>query len=113
MVDDMYNEPKENSLKSMIGDFYNRQNTSSIIFVWVVALILVVMAVLCGRAFFMAPDTRTQILFATFFLIIMGQFQFLRGLVLQASQRNSIQRELKRLELHIAELGEAIREHSK
>jgi hypothetical protein len=113
MLADTYEESKENSFRGMIGDFYNRKNTSNIIIVWIIALMIAVLAVFCGKAFFDAADTRAQILFATLFIVLMGQFQFLRGLVLQMSQRNSIKRELKRLELRIAELSEAVREHSK
>lgn len=113
MLTDTYEESKENSFRGMIGDFYNRKNTSIVILVWIYSLSCIALAVYCGIAFFNAEDMRTQIMYATIFVVLMQSLQAGKFFAWLVMHRNSIKREIKRLELRIAELSEAIREHSK
>jgi hypothetical protein len=109
MIADTYEESRGNTLRGMIGDFYNRQNTSVVIVIWVFALICIALAVYCGIAFFRTADTRMQIMYATSFIVLMQFVNLCKVFAWQIIHRNGIKREIKRLELRIAELNETIK----
>ena len=55
-----YDCSKENSLCSMIGDFYNRKMLSIIILVWTWGIIIIALAVWSAVNFFKAEQTKDQ-----------------------------------------------------
>lgn len=113
IITDTYEESKEDTLRGMIGDFYNRKNSSSIALVWVFAIIIILLSVYCGTAFFKAEDTRMQIMYATIFIVLMESLNIIKIFAWLIVHRNGIKREIKRLELRIAELNETVKSHSR
>jgi len=100
----IYNNSKEGTMRSMIRDFYNRKMLSVIILLWVDFLIILALAVFCGIKFFKTDQTQYQIMYATIFLCCTQIFILIKIFAWQMIHRNSIKREIKHLELRIAEL---------
>jgi multisubunit Na+/H+ antiporter MnhG subunit len=108
MMDDRYDHSREDTIRFMLSEFYSRKMAATALLVWGVGLLFLAAAVYSAVAFFRAAETRDQILYATTFLsslLIMG---LLKIFAWQMLHRNSIKREIKRLELQIAELAAAL-----
>jgi hypothetical protein len=88
------NYSKEGNICSMLHDFYNKNMLSVIVLVWFWAIIFIGGAVYCGIQFFKADQTRDQIMYAVIFVCCW------QGITIH---RNAIARQIKRLELRIAE----------
>ena len=53
MIDDKYDDSKEDTLRSMIHDFYNRKMISKVILIWIHGSISMSLMVFSGIKFFM------------------------------------------------------------
>ncbi|TKJ34422.1 MAG: hypothetical protein CEE38_17915 [Planctomycetes bacterium B3_Pla] len=110
IIDGTYDEPREDGIWSMVGDFYNRRMLSVVVFIWVWGLAIMAVTIFSGIKFFDAEQIKSQIMYAAIFIC---GFQFI-GLVKifawQMIHRNGIKREIKRLELRIAALSEAVKD---
>jgi hypothetical protein len=100
-----YEDVRENTVRSMLGDFYNRRMLSTAIFVWVWGLAVVVGAVFCAVRFLNTTETRYQIMFAAIFICCVQFLALTKIFAWQLIHRNGILREIKRLELRIAQLA--------
>ncbi len=74
------------------------------------AVAFMVLIVLAAVEFFQADDTKWQIFYATGILLLAGLLLLVKLWGWMQMNRYSIQREIKRLELRILELGEQKRE---
>jgi cytochrome c biogenesis protein CcdA len=99
-----YDQQRENLLRSMIRDGYSRQMRGTLLFVWAWALVFMGLAVFCGVAFFYAERTREQIMYAAGFLTAVQGILGMKIFAWQAIHRNSVIREIKRLEARLLEL---------
>jgi len=99
-----YEDSKEDSLCSMLADFYSRRMLSTAILVWVWGIVFVAGAVYSAVRFFAADQTRDQIMYAALFICLVQFVGLMKVFAWQMIARNSIKREIKRLELRIAEL---------
>ena len=109
MLEDTYDESRENTLRSMLKEFYNRKMLSVVVLVWIGAIIFLAGAVYSGIEFFKTDQIRYQIMFAAIFICcwqVVGQMKSFAWLMIH---KNSIKREIKRLELRIAELNETVK----
>ena len=109
IIEDNYDESRENTIWSMVGDFYNRKMLSTVILVWSLGIIFMIGAVLSGVKFFRTSDTQYQMMYAVIFLTCLQWVSSLKIFAWQMIHRNSIKREIKRLELRIAELNESVK----
>lgn len=109
ILQDDYDEARENSFVGMIGDFYNRQMMGVAIFAWAWGLAMVAGAVFCGVRFFQAEAVRDQLMFAVIFLVCITWLNAIKIWSWQMIHRNNVKREIKRLELRIAELSEVMK----
>ena len=109
LLNETYDQGKEDTLRGMIKDFYNRKNTSNVILVWIFALLCIAGAVICGIMFSKASETKIMILYATLFLVCAHWVDLMKIFAWQMIHRNSLKREIKRLEIRIAELNETIK----
>ncbi len=109
MIADTYEESRAESLHGMIKDFYNRKMCSIVIIVWAFALLCIGAAVICGIKFADASDVKMMILYATLFLVCVHWIDLMKIFAWQFIHRNGIKREIKRLEIRIAELSETIK----
>jgi cellulose synthase/poly-beta-1,6-N-acetylglucosamine synthase-like glycosyltransferase len=109
MLEDTYDESRENTLRSMLKEFYNRKMLSVVILVWIGAVIFIAGAVYTGIQFFNTDQTQRQIMFAAIFIVcwqVVGQLKTFAWLMIH---KNSIKREIKRLEFRIVELSDIMK----
>lgn len=109
IIEGAYDDNKEDSLRSMIHDFYNRRMLSNIVLVWGFGLLFIAGAVFSGIKFFDAEQTRAQIMYAVIFICCMQFVGTLKVFAWLIIHRNGIKREIKRLELRTVQLTETIK----
>ncbi len=103
-----YNDSKEDTLYSMLKDFYNKKMLFWIIILWVYFLVFLALAVFSGIKFFKTDQTRYQIMYAAIFVCCIQFFALIKIFAWQMVHRNGILREIKRLKLAIAELAQTV-----
>ena len=108
MIDDTYDDSREGGVLWMARDFYSRKMASLAIMVWGFALFFFAGAVYCGIAFFKTDEIRYQILYAAVFALFVEGIGLMKIFAWQMISDNSIKRELKRLELRIAEMAKGL-----
>jgi uncharacterized membrane protein YbjE (DUF340 family) len=112
IIDDEYDKSKEESIWSMARDFYSKKMMSTAILVWVWAIIFFAGATYCGIKFFQTNQMKYHILYAALFVCFVHGIGLMKIFAWEMIHRNSIKREIKRLELRIAELSNSITEKS-
>jgi hypothetical protein len=112
VIDDEYDESEEDKIWTMLREFYNRKMMPFIILLWIWAIIFIGGAVYCGIKFFQTDQTRYHIMHAALFVCFVYGIGLIKIFAWQLIHRNSIRREIKRLELQIAELANSIAEKS-
>jgi len=109
IIDDEYDETKEDKIWSMLKDFYNRKMMSFIILLWIWAIIFIGGSVYCGIKFFQTDQAKYHIMHAALFVCFIYGIGLIKIFAWQLIHRHSIKREIKRLELRIAELNETVK----
>ena len=105
-----YDKSHEDSLRSMLSDFYSRKMVWIAVLVWGWALLFIGGAVISAIGFFAAEQTKDQIMYAALFICQVQFVAFIKVFAWLMIARNGIRREVKRLELRIAELTKALAE---
>ncbi len=110
IIDDSeeYNPTKEDTIRTMLSDFYNRKMLSMVILVWALGLAFMGGAIICAVGFFENVETKDQIMYAALFICFIQFVGQIKVFAWQMIHRNSLKREIKRLELRIAELPQAL-----
>ena len=109
MIDDKYDDSREDSIRSMIHDFYSRKMLSTAIYIWTCGLIFMAMMVFSGIKFFKTDQTQTQLMYAVIFIVATQFICLIKIFAWQMIHRNGIKREIKRLEIRPAELAQTIK----
>ena len=105
IIDGTYDEPREETIWSMLRDFYNRRMLSVVIFIWAWGLAIMAVTIFSAVKFFNVEQTKYQIMFAAIFICGCQFIGLTKIFAWQMIHRNSIKREIKRLELRIAALA--------
>ena len=103
ILDDTYDDSREDSLRTMIGDLYSRKMLSTTVLIWFWAIVFLVAAGYTAMKFFETDETQSQIMYAALFVCLVQFIGLMKVLAWQMMARNSVKREIKRLELRIAE----------
>ena len=109
IVEDMQNDSDQEGFMSMLGDVYNRKTLTVAIFAWVWGIVFIIGAIYCGVQFFETENTKYQIMYASLFVTFMIFLSIIKVFAWELMSRNNIKREIKRLELRIAELTEIVK----
>jgi hypothetical protein len=109
IIDDIYDESKEDTLLSMVGQLYSRKMFPSIIVHGAYSLPFFALAVFCGIKFFKTDHLLYQIMYAAIFVCCVQFIVFSKVKYWQMLFKNNISREIKRLELRIAELNQTVK----
>jgi hypothetical protein len=109
IIEDSYDESKEEGLRSIVRDFYTRKQLSSAILAWALAIFFIGLAIYSGIHFFRTDQTQWQITYAALFIVGVHEFGMIRSFVWQMAHRQNLKRDLKRLELRVAELSEMLK----
>ena len=110
IIDDTYDDSREDTLLSMVGQLYSQKMVPSMIVHFAYSLPFIVGAVLCGIKFFKTDQTQYQIMYAAIFICCIQFCIFSKAKYWQMLYKINTSREIKRLELRIAELNETIKE---
>ena len=108
ILDDTYDDSREDSIRTMIGDFYSRKMLSVAVLVWFWGIVFFVGAGYSAMKFFETDETQLQIMYATVFVCLVQFMGLMKVFAWQMIARNSIKREVKRLEIRIAELTKSL-----
>jgi hypothetical protein len=108
ILDDRYDASREDSIRAMIGDFYSRRMLSTAVFIWLWGLIFLAGAIYSAIRFFGADEVKSQILYAALFICLFNLLGLVKIFAWQIIHRNGIKREIKRLEIRIAELAKSL-----
>lgn len=98
---------REGTYVSLITDFYTRNNGAMIWWVWGNALFFLGLMIASAILFFLTSSTRFHILYATLFLTGVQVIVLTKIVYFLAVLRNRTLRDLKRLELKMAEKNES------
>lgn len=109
MLDDSYDESREDTLRSMAHDFYSRPLLSTAILVWGFAILFLALAVFSFIQLFKTDQTRWQIAYAALFICGAHGVGLINIFAWQLVHRHSIKPAIRRLELRVAELSAALK----
>ena len=109
IIEDTYDDSKEDSLFSMVGQLYSRRMFSSFIVHAAYSLPFAAGVVFCGIKFFKTDQTQFHIMYAAIFVCCIQVCIFSKAKYWQMLHKINISREIKRLELRIAELNETVK----
>ena len=109
IIENTYDDSKEDTLRFMLSDFYSRKMWSIALLIWIFAIAFFVGATYSGIQFYKTEQTKLQIMYAAIFILCVGGIGWMKIFGWQMLNKNSIKREIKRLELRIAELAEAVK----
>ena len=110
IIEDTYDDSEGDTYWSMAKDFYNRKMFTVVIALWVFAIIFLSGAIISAVLFFMTDITQYHVMYAAIFITFMLFFSMIKIFAWQMIHRNNIKRELKRLELRIAELTQIVKD---
>ena len=105
-----YNNSKEESYISYARDFFKNSQRWAIILVFVHFFFFLALAVISGILFLLTDTTKYQIMYAALFVCCLLIGYLIKVFAWVWGSRNIISREIKRLELRIAELTEIIKD---
>ena len=109
IIEDTYDDSKEDTLLSMVGQLYSRKMFPSFIIHFLYSLPFMAGAVFCGIMFFRTGRTQFQIMYAAIFVCCIQFCIFSKAKYWQMLHKNNVSREIKRLELRIVELTEIVK----
>ena len=112
IIEDTYDDSQEDNLLSMVGQLYSKKMFSSMIVHGAYSLPFIAGAIFCGIKFFKTGQTQYQIMYAAIFVCCIQVCIFSKAKYWQMLFKNNTSREIKRLELRIAELADSIVEKS-
>jgi hypothetical protein len=110
IIEDTYDVSREDTIWTMVSDLYNRKTLSVIIVLWILMILFMSALVYSGIKFFQSEQVQSQIMYATIFSCCFLGVNVVKIFAWQMSHRHGIKREIKRLELRIAELNQNIKE---
>jgi hypothetical protein len=103
-----YDEARDNTLRTMLSEFYNRKMTSIVILVLGMGLTFMGAGILSLVLFFRTDDIRFQIFYAIMFLMFMQFLGMMKIFAWQMIHRNSLKREIKRLEIRLQDISDRL-----
>ncbi len=110
MIEDTYNESQAGWLRTMLKDFFNKKMLWVVINVYVWFFIFLVPTIISVIQFFKTEETKYQIMYAAIFVCCSLSIGFLKVFAWVMVQRHTMTREIKRLELRVVELSQAVKD---
>jgi len=109
IIEGTYDDSREDTIRSIVGDFYSKKLLSTVVLVWVWAIIFFAGAFYSALKFFETDETQLQIMYASIFVPCVICIGFMKVFAWGMVHRHSIKREIKRLEIRIVELSETMK----
>ena len=109
IIDGTYDDSKEDTYCSMLRDFFSKKMRWFTINFYVWSIFFMAVAILGAIQFFWINQTKFQIMYAAIFICCSLSVGFCKAVAFVMISRHNIKREIKRLELRIAELNETVK----
>jgi len=109
IIEDTYDESKEDTYRAMLRDFFSKKMRWFTINLYIWSFIFIAMAIISAIQFFKADQTKLHIMYAAIFICCSLSIGFIKAVAFVWISRYNIKREIKRLELRIAELNESVK----
>lgn len=109
IFEETYDESRENTISSMLKDFYNKRMLSIVIVLWAWGLLFCAGAVYSAIQFFKDIEMKSQLMYVAIFLCCCQFLGLIKVFAWQIIHRNGLRREIKRLELRVAQLSETVK----
>ena len=110
IIEDTYDVSREDTIWTCLSDLYNRKTISVMIVLWIFMILFMAALVYSGIKFFKTEQVQFQIMYATIFNSCFLGINIVKIFAWQMGHRHGIKREIKRLELRIAELNQTVKE---
>ena len=107
-IDDIYDTSREDTLLSMVGELYSRRMLPSLLAHAAYSLPFIAGAVYSGIKFFDTRPVQFPLMYAAIFICCIHVIFLRKVIYWQMLQKNSISREVKRLEVRIEDLTQAV-----
>ena len=107
LKDSDYDDAREDTLWSMISQFYGKRMRSTAILVWAFGLAFTAMAAGALVMFFRVDAVRMQIFYAALFVCGVQMVALMKIFAWQMIHRTSVKRDIKRLEARLAAMSKA------
>jgi len=104
-----YDESKEDTYCAMARDFFSKKMRWFTINFYAWSISFMAVAIISAILFFKTGDTQYQIMYAAIFICCSLSVGFCKAIAFVMITRHNIKREIKRLELRIAELNETVK----
>ncbi len=114
-LDDMIDSPhkydnvSEDLLLAMMKDRYNRKLRTTGILLSLYCAFFYILGIAGAVMFFQTEQTKYQIMYAAVFVYFMQRAALVKGIGWQWINKRSIEREIKGLEIRIAELSKTVK----
>ena len=103
ILDDSYDESKEDTYCSMAKDFFSKRMRWFTINFYAWSISFMAVCIISAILFFKTDDTQYQIMYAAIFICCSLSVGFCKTIAFVMIARHNIKREIKRLELSIAD----------
>ena len=100
---------QDETFRSMVSQSFRSSLRWIVIICWIYIFVFAALAIVSAAMFFRVETTRDMILYATAFLFCMGIVSGVKLWYWNFMNRNSLRREIKRLELTVLELRDSLR----
>ncbi len=109
IIEDTYDDSKEDTYCSMARDFFSKKMRWFMINFYAWSFFFLVLIIISVIQFFRTDQTKFQIMYAAIFVCCSLSIGFIKAIAFVMITRHNIKREIKRLELRIAELNETVK----
>ena len=107
---DRYDNASADLLHAMMKDRYNRRLRTSAILFSVYCAFFFALGIAGAVMFFQTEQTKYQIMYASVFVYFMQRAALVKGIGWQWINKRTIEREIKGLEIRIAELSKIVKQ---
>ena len=104
-----YDESKEDTYCAMARDFFSKKMRWFTINFYAWSFFFMAVCIISAIQFFRTDQTKSQIMYAAIFICCSLSVGFCKAIAFVMITRHNIKREIKRLELRIAELNETVK----
>jgi hypothetical protein len=108
IIEDTYDDSKENTLKLMVSQWYKKKIRWTAILFSAYCCFFHLLAIASAVLFFQVEQPKYQMMYVALFLFFMQRSALVKTIGWQRVNKHSVDREIKRLELRISQLNESL-----
>ncbi|MHC4638567.1 MAG: DUF6768 family protein [Planctomycetota bacterium] len=109
IIEDNYDDSQEDTYVAMLKDFFSKRMRWFTINFYVFSIFFMAVAIISAIEFFGTNQTKDQIMYAAIFICCSLSVFLCKACAFVMIARHNIKREIKKVELRIAELAETVK----